>query len=281
MQIKIKRWWDGKILFEGDFPSMRDAVVQAVATHANLTGAILTVANLRDALLTGAILTHANLTRADLTDANLRDALLTGAILTGADLTRAHLTRADLTGAILRGANLRDALLTGAILTGANLTGAILTGANLTGANLRDALLTGADLAHANLTDANLTRADLTGAILRGAILTADELQRLVDERTILPQEGDVIGFKKLFDDSIVKLLIPASAKRFGGLIGRKCRAEFAVVISGHGEARYDHSFKYEEGQTVRPRLPFDPDPRVECGAGIHFFITRSEAERY
>jgi hypothetical protein len=50
----------------------------------------------RRAVLTGADLTDAVLTGAVLTGADLTDAVLTGAVLTGADLTGADLTRADL-----------------------------------------------------------------------------------------------------------------------------------------------------------------------------------------
>ena len=133
MKIEIKHWMTGRLLFEGDFSSLADAVTAAVKNKAYLRGA-----DLRGAYLRGADLTGADLTGADLRDADLTGADLTRADLTGADLTGADLTRADLTGADLRGAYLR-----GADLTGANLTGADLTGANLRGADLTDANLTG------------------------------------------------------------------------------------------------------------------------------------------
>jgi len=109
--------WTGRVLWEGEAASMREALERARDTGADLTGADLTDADLTGAVLTGADLTDADLTGAVLTGADLTDALLTGAVLTGADLTGADLTRAVLT----------DALLTGADLTGADLTGADLT----------------------------------------------------------------------------------------------------------------------------------------------------------
>ena len=51
---------------------------------ADLSGAVLTEANLRGATLHGADLTEADLTGADLTGANLTEAYLSGADLTGA-----------------------------------------------------------------------------------------------------------------------------------------------------------------------------------------------------
>ena len=93
--------------------------------------------------------------------------------------------------------------------------------------------------------------------------------------------EGELIGYKKLADGGIAKLMIPREAKRVGGLSGRKCRAEYAVVLEGSGASRHDTDFRYVVGATVRPTKPFDPDPLDECKSGIHFFITRREAEDY
>ena len=111
MTITIKHRHTGEILFTSGKGTMRDALVEAVAaradlTGADLTGAYLSVAYLTDANLTDAYLTDANLTRANLTDANLTDA-----DLTDADLTRAYLADADLAGLPYLG-NLDQAILT-------------------------------------------------------------------------------------------------------------------------------------------------------------------------
>jgi hypothetical protein len=155
---------------------------------------------------------------------------------------------------------------TRANLTGANLAGADLTGANLTGANLTRANLAGADLTGANLTDANLTDANLTDAVL--------------PPHQLCPEEGEFIAWKKLGNDTIAKLLIPADAKRVCSLIGRKCRASKVVVIEGNGVSSHDNKTVYATGKTVTPDK-FDDDIRVECSHGIHFFITRAEAVNY
>ena len=73
-------------------------------------------------------------------DANLRGADLSGADLRGADLSGADLRGADLIDADLRGANLSGANLRGADLRGADLSDAYLRGANLSGANLNGTL---------------------------------------------------------------------------------------------------------------------------------------------
>lgn len=95
----------------------------------------------------------------------------------------------------------------------------------------------------------------------------------------ILPA-GEIIGWKKLGDGKIAQLRIPADAERVNAYGSRKCRASYALVISGEGPGIYDENTKYAPGETVRPDS-FDPDPRVECSHGIHFFITKEEAEEY
>jgi hypothetical protein len=93
-----------------------------------------------------------------------------------------------------------------------------------------------------------------------------------------------LIGYKKCKDGIIVKLRIPADAKR-SHAFGRKCRAEFADVLEIFGAteafSKEDSSFKYEVGKRVTPTKPFDEDFTQECSTGIHFFITKIEAENY
>jgi len=235
-------------------------------------------------------LSRANLLRADLSGANLSGANLSGADLTGAYLSGAYLSRADLTGADLTRAYLSGADLTGADLTRANLLGAYLSRADLSGANLSRAYLTGADLTRAYLSRANLSGANLSGANLSDANLLGAYLSRAnLSPHSLVPEEGEFIAFKKLKDGKVAKLLIPAYAKRVSSLVGRKCRASHALVLEityngvpypdGEGVSSHNYRFKYKVGETVRANL--NDDIRVECASGIHFFITRKEAENY
>ena len=192
-----------------------------------------------------------------------------------ADLSGANLSRADLSGANLSGADLYGANLSGANLSGANLSGADLYGANLSGADLYGANLSGANLSGANLSGANLSGANLSGADLSGADLSgARNLWFQV------PQEGELIVWKKLKGGVIAKLRVPPEARRTATPVGRKCRAEFVEVIEGEGVSMHDGVTIYSAGQTVRPDR-FDDDVRAECRPGIHFFLTREEAEAY
>ena len=102
--------------------------------------------------------------------------------------------------------------------------------------------------------------------------------KKLLAIRTILP-DGDLVGWKKLQGGVICKLQIPAKSKRVGGLIGRKCRAEFAVVLAGDGKGQHN-GMEYKVGETVKPDK-YDDNPLVECSNGIHFFITEQEAKDY
>lgn len=160
-------------------------------------------------------------------------------------------------------------------LCGANLRHANLCGANLRGADLSDANLSGADLHCANLRGADLRGANLRGANLRGADL---HCAKGLEQLCILPA-GDLVGYKKLTEGTIAVLRIPADAKRVNAYTSRKCRAEFAYVTKGNGSAKHDGT-PYAEGTCIVPD-EYDPDPRVECSHGIHFFITRAEAEAY
>jgi hypothetical protein len=176
---------------------------------------------------------------------------------------------ANLYGADLNGADLSGADLRGANLYGANLRGADLRGADLSGADLRGANLSGADLRGANLYGVNLRGVDLSGARNLSALLLA---------QTTIIAEGDIFGYKELKDGIICKISIPASAKR-SSATGRKCRAEFAIVLEGEGTSRHDPNFTYRIGDVVRPSEPFDDDRWNECASGIHFYLTRVEAE--
>jgi hypothetical protein len=81
----------------------------------------------------------------------------------------------------------------------------------------------------------------------------------------------------------IVKLKIPSDAKR-SNATGRKCRAEFVEVLevigSNVGTSSHKRGVTYKKGETVKCDK-WCEDRFQECAGGIHFFITRIEAENY
>lgn len=99
---------------------------------------------------------------------------------------------------------------------------------------------------------------------------------------TVLVPDGEIDVYKRT-TEGIVALRIPREARR-SSAGGRKCRAEWAVVLStpNHAPAHslHDASFVYREGETVRPS-GWCEDRWEECAGGIHFFLTRDEAAAY
>lgn len=134
------------------------------------------------------------------------------------------------------------------------------------------------------------------------------------DKREIVPlacpEKGSFIGFKKartnpiLGDYCIVELEIPADAKRSSATT-RKCRCDKAKVLSiakiDNGEfiseaySVYDPTFIYKVGEMICSHgidakyvssiddcvQNFDSNRWNECSTGIHFFMSKNEAERY
>jgi hypothetical protein len=194
----------------------------------------------------------------------------------------------SLTGSLLL--TVQRAYLRGANLQGADLQRAYLQGADLRGADLQRAYLRDADLRGADLRGAYLRGADLQGADLQGADLRGAKNVDLVIARTrILPDSGEISVWKKAAAQKIVQLRIPADAKR-SHAGGRKCRAERAEVVAIFDSAgnpvddavsTWDSGFVYRVGATVEPTKPFDTDMWNECSSGIHFYITRLEAEAH
>ena len=241
VKIEIENRWSGDIIFE-------------LSTEDN------TILNtLKEAIKSGV-----NLRNADLSDANLSGANFSGADLSNTNLSGADLSGVNLSDVNLRYANLSDANLSDVNLSDVNLSGAYLRNANLSGAYLRNANLSGADLSGADLSDVK-------------------NIELYIAQTRILP-EGDIIGYKKCYNDVIVKLLIPKEAKR-SHAFGRKCRAEYAIVVEIIGRdiaySKHDNNFTYIVGATVNPTLPFSDNWQEECESGIHFFITKIEAENY
>ena len=193
-----------------------------------------------------------------------------------ADLRHANLSSVDLHGVNLHDANLDYANLSGANLCVANLSyaklrGADLNYANLSGTDLRDANLRHADLDYANLADANLSGTDLRSAegnlmeYRRGKILSEN-----------------IIGYKKCRNGVIVTLEIPRGAIVFS-INGTKCRTNKAKVLEIEGANRAYSQQKYVSyyvGDEITI-YNFNCEYNVECAEGIHFFMTRKEAEEY
>lgn len=100
---------------------------------------------------------------------------------------------------------------------------------------------------------------------------------------------GDLIVYKKLANDKIATLLIPARYTRTRAF-GNKFRATKAKVLNiqykngvpcERGVSIINNAFEYVVGGWVKPTRKFERNWWEECASGIHFFLTRKEAEAF
>lgn len=120
--------------------------------------------------------------------------------------------------------------------------------------------------------------------VLFANLAGAKGIEGLALARTRILPEGSLIVWKKCNAGVIVRLRIPEDAKRSHAW-GRKCRAEYADVLDviGADEGVTDeHGPRtvYRVGQRVVPDA-WDDNWQNECSSGIHFFLTREEAEAW
>jgi hypothetical protein len=176
-----------------------------------------------------------------------------------------------------------EAIAKKANLSGANLSRADLSGANLSRANLSSANLSSADLSSANLSSANLSSADLSSADLSSANLyRAKNADKALAQIQFIPETGAFEAWKICLEGILVHLLIPEDAKRSHGA-ERKCRASHVVVLEVIGAEEGKSSrgdVVYRKGETVTADS-WDEDRWNVCSHGIHFFLTKIEAENY
>ena len=139
----------------------------------------------------------------------------------------------------------------------------------------------------ANLSGIDLRGADLRGINLRGANLSgADLIDAIIDHTTIgvtmaCPERESFHAWKKCKDNVLVKLLIPADARRSSATT-RKCRADKVEVLEvlGTDVGVSERGQIYKIGETVVADS-WDGDRWNECAHGIHFFVNRSDAETW
>ena len=199
--------------------------------------------------------------------------------LSGSDLSYSNLSGSNLSYSNLSYSNLR-----GIDLSGSNLSGIDLSYSNLRGSDLSYSNLSGSNLSYSNLSYSNLRGSNLSGSNLSGIDLRGSkELPPIAAAQIAITPDGVLIGWKKCNCGVIVKVQIPAEAKR-SNATGRKCRAEFVdvleVINAEVGISQHDNKTKYIAGTRVTCDT-WCEDRWQECAGGIHFFITREEAEVY
>lgn len=190
---------------------------------------------------------------------------------------------------------------------GADLSGATFVECNFVGTDFRRANLSEAKFEQCVFRSVKFGETNFEGAEFKGLDCVSDDtiffhllknelrferyLMRglcYIDHivKRVFPKE-DFYGYKKLYCGEIAKLLIPARGKNIV-YPGHKCRCDSAYVVSisdsvrdvEFGCSKTNRSFVYRVGEWAVPDR-FEENPVVECSNGIHFFLTREEAEAY
>ena len=133
--------------------------------------------------------------------------------------------------------------------------------------------------------------ADLGDAYLRGADLSGATGFGLPYQLQTCPRSGSFEAWKKGDNQEIIKLTIPWWARRTANIVDRKCRAEIALVVAIYNKSGKpigccrngtwaDRKIDYRVGGFVRSRN-YDASWLKNCSNGIHFFMTKEEAENW
>lgn len=208
--------------------------------------------------------------------------LLPDKVIKGIDFSHTLISDYDLSQITFEDCNFSHAFLASSFFWHTKLINCNFSYANLQDVSMFFTEIKGCNFAHADFTNADLTNVCDPEEILTKAIPLA------------CPESGSFIGWKKaIVGESfpvIVKLRIPEYAKRVSGT-GNKCRCNKAEVLeiqnrlSGKpiravAHSMFDKNFIYETGSYIEA-YGFEKNRFYECAAGIHFFMTREEAENY
>lgn len=101
--------------------------------------------------------------------------------------------------------------------------------------------------------------------------------------KQVFTVKQDMLVYKKLRDDKIATLKL-VKGQKFIAAKYEKCRTDRAIVVDisdneETGVSSHDPSFVYKFGEEVV--ADYYDETFQECTGGIHFFLTREEAERW
>lgn len=153
----------------------------AVLTGGNLRNADIRKSNLagtllRDARMAGTNLQMSDISESVLTGANFKDAHLGGACLFNVEATKTDFTEAGLAGANLSKAEFNVTDFTDSVMTGIEITEAEFHKCNFSKANLRSVDFSNVRLGAANFTEANLRGANFSQSFLKSAVFNRSDL---------------------------------------------------------------------------------------------------------
>lgn len=261
---------------------------------------------LDNADLSNVDLSGVDLGGASLNSVNFRNTNLSEANLSNADLYRAFFTAADISNTNLENALLRYAIFEDTNFDGANLAYATFFLANIKRCNFSNSSFICTDFSCANIQDTNFVKSNIKHSIFTNANFTyVSFIENTIAEtsfeeanlthyfkfdnddnkfRTGKILTDNIIGYKICEDDEgrfvVVTVEIPEGAIVFS-INGKKCRTNKAKVIAIDGArafSLYKKYMSYYVGDEFNIK-DFDCRYNIECAEGIHFYLTREEAE--
>lgn len=211
---------------------------------------------------------------------DLRHCIFKNMDLTGINLENIDLEWSDFENVVLKNVNFENS----------NLSNVFFEHADLSKSNFKNCMMHTTNLRYANLTDVDISGADIFGANLEEANMTGLKY----DENTkhykmVCPETGAFLAWKTCFNTRLVRLLIPADARRTSSTLNT-CRCDKAKVLAvtdptetvkfDEAVSYVDGDFVYKVGEMVYAK-GFNPDRWRDSTGGIHFFITKEEALGY
>lgn len=240
-------------------------------------------------------LRNVDLSHVDLSFADLNYAYLSESDLKYVDLSYANLSHTNFSSAFLSHVDLNHAYIRYADLSYTTFINVDLSYTTLSNANLSYAKFSHVDFRNTDISNTDFQNTDITTTDCQGSNLSYAKNVPYIP--MICPEEGSFIGWKtaviiheKSIDKVLVKLRIPADAKRTS-TTSRKCRCNKAKVLKIYNldgtvskekicHSNFNRKFIYEVGKTVKVD-DFDNNRWNQCTEGIHFFINRQEALNY
>lgn len=200
--------------------------------------------------------------------------------LSGADLSNMDFTLSSFQNTVLDGADFENSSVENALFDGCSMKGTDFKNARMVTASFRRCDMRGCNIEDANLFGAVLEHADLEGIV-------SNEGTKWF--RLHCPEKGAFLGYKKCVNDRMVQLLIPADAKRTSATLP-SCRCSKAKVLTiksfdftknfDEAWSLVDENFVYKKGEWVEVK-DFNEDRWQDSTTGIHFWMSRAEAEAY
>lgn len=200
--------------------------------------------------------------------------------LSGTNLSNMDFTLSSFQNTVLDEVNFENSSVENALFDGCPMKGANFKNARMVTASFRYCDMRGCNIEDANLFGAVLEFADLEG------IVSNEGTQWF---RLRCPEEGAFLGYKKCVNDRMVQLLIPADAKRTSATLP-SCRCSKAKVLTiktfdytqnfDEAWSLVDENFVYKKGEWVEVKN-FNEDRWQDSTTGIHFWMSRAEAQAY